>query len=59
MKINAMSDAWNSCILRVSVVKKQNLNRECENENQIFNEQPADGGKWLLKVCICSYLGTA
>ena len=54
-----MSDAWNSCVLRLSVVKNQYLSRKCENESQIFNGHSADGGKWPLKVCICSYLGTA
>ena len=45
MKIKAMSDAWNSCVLRLSMVKKQNLIRKCENESGFFNDYSADAGK--------------
>ena len=45
MKIKGMSDAWNSCVLKLSGVKNQNLNRIRKTESEIFSEHSVGGGK--------------
>ena len=44
-KLKNMSDAWNSCVLKLSGVKNQNLNRIRKTESEIFSEHSVGGGK--------------
>ena len=45
MKIKAMSNAWNCCVLRLSGVKNQNLSRIRKTKSEIFGEHSVGGGK--------------
>ena len=40
-----MSDAWNCCVLRLSRVKNQNLNRIRKTEGEIFSEHSVGGAE--------------